>query len=37
VAADEERAVRRVIDQARWLRSGGIDLYTDGALRPTPK
>ena len=33
----EEKAVRQIMWQARYLARGGIDLYTDGALKPTPK
>ena len=28
-----EREIRELIDRVRWVRAGGIDLYTDGALR----
>jgi len=34
---DETAAIDRAIIQARWLGKGGIDLYTDGALKPSPK
>jgi hypothetical protein len=33
LAEGRKMDLRRVIDQVRWLRAGGIDLYTDGALR----
>jgi hypothetical protein len=28
-----ELEIRETIDKVRWARAGGIDLYTDGALR----
>jgi len=37
VSGQEAAAVEKVICQARWLHRGGIDLYTNGALKPSPK
>jgi hypothetical protein len=37
VPYEEARAIRQVICKARKLSRGGIDLYTDGALRCSPK
>jgi predicted RNA-binding Zn-ribbon protein involved in translation (DUF1610 family) len=35
--AAEVREIRTVICKARWIRAGGIDLYTNGAREPAPK
>jgi len=34
---NEVKSIRQVVCRARWLSRGGIDLYTDGALKPPPK
>ena len=33
IAPSLEREIRLVLDELRWLRAGGVDLYTNGALR----
>jgi len=35
--AAEVHEIRKVICKARWIRAGGIDLYTNGAREPSPK
>lgn len=35
--ATEAQEIRKVICKARWIRAGGIDLYTNGAREPSPK
>jgi len=35
--AAEVQEIRKVICKARWIRAGGIDLYTNGAREPSPK
>jgi predicted RNA-binding Zn-ribbon protein involved in translation (DUF1610 family) len=35
--AKEVQEIRKVICKARWIRAGGIDLYTNGAREPSPK
>jgi len=37
LGAAEIREIRKVICKARWIRAGGIDLYTNGARAPSPK
>lgn len=36
-SAAEQREMKKVICKARWLRAGGIDLYTTGARQVSPK
>lgn len=33
----EVQEIRKVICKVRWIRAGGIDLYTNGAGEPSPK
>jgi len=35
--AAEVREIRKVVCKARWIRAGGIDLYTKDAREPSPK
>ena len=35
--AKEVQEILKVICKARWIRAGGIDLYTNGAREPSPK
>jgi len=37
LAASELREIQKVICKARWIRAGGVDLYTNGARATSPK
>ena len=37
LTGNKASAIEKVVCKARWLHRGGIDLYTDGALKPSPK